>query len=66
MVWSINHMQINEYLQFFLLDTCASSYTTEPGEYTLSKDLDVAVWLDYRSFLKEPSLQDLRDLVIII
>ena len=56
-------MQILEFLQLVFFQF--SSYATEPDEYALSKDVDVALWLDYRSFHEKPSLQDLGDFVII-
>ena len=31
------------------------------GEYALSKDLNVALWLDYRSFNKEKPLKEVYD-----
>ena len=36
-----------------------------PDEYCLSKDLDVALWLDYRAFHKEPLFTDIHDFVVI-
>ena len=36
-----------------------------PGEYCLSKNLDVAPWLDYEAFHKEPLLTDIHDFVVI-
>ena len=52
------HSCMDNFLQF-------SSYLTEPGEYGLSKDLDVALWLDYREFHKEPSLPDVYNFVLV-
>ena len=40
-------------------------YPCNPDEYCLSKDLDVALWLDYRAFHKEPLLTDIHDFVVI-
>jgi hypothetical protein len=34
-------------------------------EYALSKDLDVAMWLDYRNFRRESPLVDIGDFVIV-
>ena len=31
----------------------------------MSKDLDVALWLDYRAFHKEPLLTDVHDFIVI-
>ena len=41
------------------------SHPCGPDEYCLNKDLDVALWLDYRAFLKEPLLTDVHDFVVI-
>lgn len=34
-------------------------------EYALSKDVDVAVWLQYRAYNKQPPLRDTGDFVIV-
>lgn len=34
-------------------------------EYALSKDLDVAMWLDYRNFTRKSSLVDIGDFVVV-
>ena len=41
------------------------SYPCDPGEYCLGKNLGVALWLDYREFLKEPQLTDVHDFIVI-
>ena len=38
---------------------------TKPEDYTLSKDWDVALWVDYRAFHGEPELEDAVDFVIV-
>lgn len=55
----IIHVQIhgNFLLQF--------RFSCEPGGYGLSKDIDVALWLDYRTFQNEPPLPDRHNFVII-
>ena len=54
-------MTINIY---FVL--CSSHiHACGPDEYCLSKYLDVALWLDYREFHKEPLLTDIHDFIVI-
>jgi hypothetical protein len=43
----------------------SSKYPCGPDEYCLSKDTDVALWLDYRRFQKEPCLTDYQDFVVV-
>jgi hypothetical protein len=38
---------------------------TGPDDYALSKDLDVALWLDFRKFHGKPELVDAVDFVIV-
>ena len=42
-----------------------SSYFKEAGDYALSKDVDVALWLDSREYHGEPPLTSLIDFVIV-
>ena len=35
------------------------------GDYALSKDVDVALWLDWRAFNKKEPLRDVLDFVIV-
>lgn len=42
-----------------------SSYITNVGDYALSKDPDVALWLDNREFKGFPPLVDAVDFVIV-
>ena len=37
----------------------------EEGEYALSKDVDVALWLDYRRFNNSAAITDVGDFVIV-
>ena len=37
----------------------------EPGEYGLSKDVDVAQWIEYRNYNNEAPLCEVFDLVIV-
>ena len=37
----------------------------EEGEYALSKDVDVALWLDYRKFSNLPTLRESDDFLIV-
>ena len=48
----------------FLMQFCFP-HELKPGEYGLSKDLDVALWLDCRTFHHEPPLPDIHDFVVI-
>ena len=41
------------------------SETFSNGEYALSKDLDVAMWLDFRNFTSESPLVDMGDFVMV-
>ena len=36
-----------------------------PEEYALSKDLDVALWIDFRAFHGKPELVNVIDFVIV-
>ena len=42
-----------------------SQYFSGPEDYALSKDLDVALWLDSREYLGEAPLTDALDFVIV-
>lgn len=42
-----------------------SPYISSPGEYALSKDVDVSLWLDSRQFNHDPLLNDTSNFVII-
>ena len=53
----------NECILLFCLVQFA--YPCDSDEYCLSKDLDVALWLDYRAFHKESLLTDVHDFVVI-
>ena len=37
----------------------------KPGEFLLSKDLDVALWLDYRMFTNQRPLDEVCDFVVV-
>ena len=37
----------------------------DSGEYGLSKDVDVALWIEARAFRNEPPLQEVFDFVIV-
>ena len=41
------------------------SHELKPGEYGLSKDLDVALWLDCRAFQCDTPVPEIQDFVII-
>ena len=41
------------------------SYLKQPGDYALSKDVNVALWLDCRASRGDPPLTDVGDFVII-
>lgn len=47
--------------------TCVqfSAYFTKPGDYALSKDLDVDMWIQYRDFCGKSALVDVVDFVIV-
>ena len=53
----------DEYMLLFRLVQFA--YPCDSDKYCLSKDLDVALWLDYRAFHKEPLITDIHDFVVI-
>ena len=57
-----NKCMHDHYIYFCLVQF---SYPCGPDEYCLSKDLDVALWLNYREFHKEPLLTDIHDFVVI-
>jgi hypothetical protein len=40
-------------------------YVEKADEYALSKDVDVAVWLQYRAYNKQPPLRDTGDFVMV-
>lgn len=40
-------------------------YIHKPGEFALSKDVDVALWLDYRTFTNQEPLEEVYDFVIV-
>ena len=42
-----------------------SSYMSGPADYALSKDVDVALWMDSRAFHGQPPLTDALDFVIV-
>ena len=47
------------------LTSWLSSHLKNPDEYTLSKDLELALWLDYRTCHGESQLVDVIDFVIV-
>jgi hypothetical protein len=42
-----------------------ASYIHEPGEFALSKDVDVSLWLESRAFSNQPALQEVQDFVVV-
>lgn len=52
------HYDCYHYLQL-------THYINEPGEYALSKDVDVAFWLHSREYENKPLLTDAVDFVIV-
>ena len=42
-----------------------ASYIREPGVFALSKDVDVALWLDCRAFSNQPALHEVQEFVVV-
>ena len=47
------------------IHTLQCTFHSQPGEYALSKDVDVSLWLDYRRFNEDPPLPDFINFVMV-
>ena len=44
---------------------CHMQYDRAPGEFLLSKDVDVVLWQDWRKYAGKPELRDLGNFVVV-